>query len=100
MERTGDADSLVPDLTGGPASAGGQRFCRLRRLPRQLAGESEGGPRTGRWQGGRYLGSFVTTYPGGQLRSMLSLTSYLGSGEYRKSYLGVPIPMTNIGPDD
>ncbi|RPA66295.1 flavodoxin family protein [Gordonia oryzae] len=54
----------------------------------------------GRWQGGRYLGSLVTTYPGGQLRSMLSLTSFLGSGEYRKRYLGVPIPMTNVGPHD
>ena len=27
---------------------------------------------------------------------MLSLTSYLGSGEYRDRYLGVRIPTTNI----
>jgi hypothetical protein len=27
---------------------------------------------------------------------MLSLTSYLGSGEYRDRYLGVRIPETNI----
>ena len=27
---------------------------------------------------------------------MLSLTSYLGSGEYKDRYLGVKIPQTNI----
>jgi hypothetical protein len=29
---------------------------------------------------------------------MLSLTSYLGSGQYRDRYLGVRIPSTNIQP--
>jgi menaquinone-dependent protoporphyrinogen IX oxidase len=46
--------------------------------------------------GGRYAGGLHFTYPGGQLRSLLSLTSYLGSGEYRDRYLGVAIPPTNI----
>ena len=35
-------------------------------------------------------------YQGGQLRSLLSLLSYLGSGEYRNRYLGVKIPPTNL----
>ncbi len=47
-------------------------------------------------KGGRYLDSIHFEYPGGQLRSILSLTSYLGSGEYRDRYLGVRIPGTNI----
>ena len=46
--------------------------------------------------GGRYEGGIHFGYPGDQLRSMLSLTSYLGSGEYRERYLGVRIPATNI----
>ncbi|MFT4041996.1 MAG: flavodoxin family protein [Gordonia sp. (in: high G+C Gram-positive bacteria)] len=53
----------------------------------------------GQWQGGRYLGGLHVTYPGDQLRSMLSLTSYLGSGEYRDRYLGVAIPPTNVSPE-
>lgn len=50
-------------------------------------------------QGGRYLDGMHCAYPGGQVASMLSLTSYLGSGEYRDRYLGVPIPSTNVQPE-
>lgn len=50
-------------------------------------------------QGGKYLDGIHFEYPGGQLRSMLSLTSYLGSGEYRDRYLGVRIPSTNVQPE-
>ena len=46
--------------------------------------------------GAKVLDSIHFGYPGGQLRSMLSLTSYLGSGEYKDRYLGLAIPMTNI----
>lgn len=46
--------------------------------------------------GGRYLGAIHFGYPGDQVRSMLSLTSYLGSGQYREKYLGIAIPPTNI----
>jgi hypothetical protein len=52
--------------------------------------------RLGEKVGGRYAGGLHFTYPGGQLRSLLSLTSYLGSGQYRDRYLGVAIPPTNI----
>jgi hypothetical protein len=37
-------------------------------------------------------------YLGGQVRSLLSLISYLGTGEYRERYLGVKIPPTNLQP--
>ena len=51
------------------------------------------------WQGGRFVGEIHFGYPGNQLSSMLSLTSYLGSGQYRERYLGLPIPPTNVQPD-
>src|SRR5271163_3675528 len=50
-------------------------------------------------QGGRYVDELHFTYPGDNLRSMLSLTSYLGSGEYRQKYLGLRIPPTNVQPE-
>jgi menaquinone-dependent protoporphyrinogen IX oxidase len=53
----------------------------------------------GEHQGGRYVDEIHFTYPGDSLRSMLSLTSYLGSGEYREKYLGLRIPPTNVQPE-
>lgn len=50
-------------------------------------------------QGGRYVDEIHFTYPGDNLRSLLSLTSYLGSGEYRQKYLGLRIPPTNVQPE-
>lgn len=50
-------------------------------------------------QGGRYIDEIHFAYPGDPVRSMMSLTSYLGSGRYRDRYLGVRIPPTNIQPD-
>jgi hypothetical protein len=46
--------------------------------------------------GGEYLDGTHFSYTGGQVRSLLSLLSYLGSGVYRKRYLGMRIPPTNI----
>jgi hypothetical protein len=50
-------------------------------------------------RGGKYLDSIHFAYQGGQVKSLLSLLSYLGSGKYRERYLGVPIPPTNIQED-
>jgi len=50
-------------------------------------------------QGGQYIDEIHFTYPGDPLRSMLSLTSFLGSGEYRDRYLGIRIPPTNVQPE-
>lgn len=49
--------------------------------------------------GGRYVGEIHFSYPGDQVRSMMSLTSYLGSGEYRQRYLGLAMPPTNVSED-
>lgn len=47
-------------------------------------------------KGGRYVDGIHFTYPGGELSSMLSLTSYLGSGEYKQRWHGLTLPPTNI----
>jgi len=52
--------------------------------------------RLGVERGGDFVDGLHFRYAGGQVRSMLSLISYLGSGEYRDRYLGVRIPRTNI----
>jgi hypothetical protein len=43
-----------------------------------------------------FADSIHFAYQGGQVRSLLSLLSYLGSGKYRERYLGVKIPPTNL----
>lgn len=50
-------------------------------------------------QGGEYVGGIHFTFAGGQVRSLLSLISYLASGENRERYLGVKIPPANLKPD-
>ena len=50
-------------------------------------------------QGGRYLDGTRFQFAGGQVRSFLSLISYLGKGEMRERYLGVKIPPSNLKPD-
>jgi hypothetical protein len=47
-------------------------------------------------RGGVYADGIHFRYQGGQIRSLLSLISYLGSGDYRDRYLGAKIPPTNI----
>ena len=49
-------------------------------------------PRLGTKQGGVFAAGIHFRYQGGQVRSLLSLLSYLGSGEYRYRYLGSPDP--------
>ena len=48
--------------------------------------------------GGLFVDAIHFCYEGGQVRSLLSLISYLGSGKYRQRYLGVKIPPTNLQP--
>ncbi len=52
--------------------------------------------RLGTERGGVFVDGIHFRYEGGQARSLLSLISYLGSGEYRERYMGVKIPPTNI----
>jgi hypothetical protein len=55
--------------------------------------------RLGTKRGGDYVDGIHFKYLGGQIRSLLSLISYLGSGEYRDRYLGMKIPPTNLQPE-
>jgi hypothetical protein len=52
--------------------------------------------RLGAERGGSFTDGIHFRYQGGQVRSLLSLISYLGSGKYRERYLGVKIPPTNL----
>jgi hypothetical protein len=52
--------------------------------------------RLGTERGGVFADGIHFRYQGGQVRSLLSLLSYLGSGKYRERYLSVKIPPTNI----
>jgi hypothetical protein len=47
-------------------------------------------------RGGVFVDGIHFCDESGQVCSLLSLVSYLGSGEYRHGYLGVKIPPTNI----
>jgi menaquinone-dependent protoporphyrinogen IX oxidase len=49
-------------------------------------------------QRGEYVNGIHFTFAGGQVRSLLSLISYLGKGEKPKRYLGVRIPLANLKP--
>jgi menaquinone-dependent protoporphyrinogen IX oxidase len=53
----------------------------------------------GTQRGGTYVGGTHYSFAGGQVRSLLSLLSYFGSGELRERYLGVKIPPTNLTPE-
>jgi hypothetical protein len=46
--------------------------------------------------GGSFTDGIHFRYQGGQVRSLLSLLSFLGTGEYRERYHGIKIPPTNI----
>jgi hypothetical protein len=52
--------------------------------------------RLGTKAGGAYADGIHFQYAGGQVRSLLSLISYMGSGEYKERFLGVKIPPTNL----
>jgi hypothetical protein len=54
--------------------------------------------RLGTTDGGSYVDGLHFAYQGGQVKSLLSLVSYLGSGEYRERYHGLKIPPTNLAP--
>lgn len=75
---------------------GGKRFVVFAVCRRYWRENLTGVRKLAEKKGGRYAGGIHFTYPGGQLPSMLSLTSYLGSGEYKDRYLGVKLPPTNI----
>jgi menaquinone-dependent protoporphyrinogen IX oxidase len=54
----------------------------------------------GKARGGNYIHGTHWAFAGGQIKSLLALLSYLGSGESRDRYLGMKIPATNLQADD
>ena len=52
--------------------------------------------RLGTRRGGVFVEGIHFRYQGGQVRSLFSLLSFLGSGEYKERYHGVKIPPTNL----
>ncbi len=55
--------------------------------------------RRGTKLGGNWIDGIHFRYQGGQVRSLLSLISYLSSGQYREKFAGVKIPPTNLQGD-
>ena len=73
----------------------GKRFAVFVVCRRKWRGNLSGVRKLAEKKGGRYVDGIHFTYPGSELASMLSLTSYLGSGEYKERSLGVKLPPTN-----
>jgi hypothetical protein len=51
-------------------------------------------------KGGTHVDGAHWSVAGGQVQSLLSLSSYLGQGENRERYLGVKVPVTNLQAGD
>jgi hypothetical protein len=65
-------------------------------MPPVLAAQPENGTRARRGTRRRFAGGMHFRNQAGQVRSVLSLISYLWSGQYRERYLGVKIPSASI----
>jgi len=84
------ADPLIHEVPGRLLN--GKRFAAFVVCRRYWRDNLQTVRKLGTKQGGEYVSGIHFTYAGGQIRSLLSLTSYLGSGENRERYLGVRIP--------
>jgi menaquinone-dependent protoporphyrinogen IX oxidase len=74
----------------------GRRFAAFAACRRYWRHNLKTVKKLGTKRGGVFVDAIHFRYQGGQVRSLLSLLSYLGTGEYRDRYLGVKIPPTNI----
>jgi flavodoxin len=90
--------SFLKAESTGPLLAG-KRFTTFIVCRRYWGGNYKTVKKLGTGQGGQFVDGVHFKYEGGQVRSLLSLISYLGSGEYRERYLGVKIPRTNLRPE-
>jgi hypothetical protein len=77
---------------------GGKRFTGFVVCRRYWRNNLNTVKKLGSADGGQYVDGVHYKYEGGQVRSLLSLISYLGTGENRPSYLGIRIPPTNLKP--
>src|SRR3954463_15310934 len=76
-----------------------RRFAAFVAFPRYWKHNLKTVKRLGVKRGGIFLDGIHFRYQGGQVRSLLSLISYLGSGQNQPKYLGVKIPPTNLVDD-
>jgi len=88
---------LKSDTTRGLME--GKRFASYAVCRRYWKNNLKTVKRLGTDQGGTYVDSVHFTAAGGQVKSMMSLISYLGTGENRERSLGVKIPPANLKPD-
>jgi hypothetical protein len=82
----------------GQATLTGSKFASYVVCRRYWGNNQKTVKRLGSKAGGSYVDGLHFSYAGGQVRSLLSLVSYLGSGEYRERFLGLKIPPTNLRP--
>ena len=79
---------------------GGKRFAAFVVCRRYWGINLRAVKKLGTAKGGSYVDGAHWAFAGGQIKSLLSLLSYLGTGENRDEYLGVKIPPTNLRSDD
>jgi menaquinone-dependent protoporphyrinogen IX oxidase len=77
----------------------GKRFAAFVVCRRYWSINLEAVRKLGTARGGDYVDGVHWAFAGGQVKSLLSLLSYLGKGENREHYLGVKIPPTNLQAD-
>ena len=94
------ADPVVPEVGRGGEAARGKRVAGFVVCRRYWKNNLKTVRSLAERNGATWVGMTHFTYLGGQVRSLLSLISYLGTGEYRERYLAVKIPPTNLQPDD
>jgi hypothetical protein len=88
---------LKSDTTRGLME--GKRFASYAVCRRYWKNNLKTVKRLGTDQGGTYVDSVHFTAAGGQVKSLMSLISYLGTGENRERSLAVKVPPANLKPD-
>ena len=92
------ADPLIPEVRRRRPDPEWQALCWVCGLPALLEFQPAQGQKA--WDGAGRVDGVHWAFAGGQVKSLLSLLSYLGKGENRERHLGVKIPSTNLQADD
>jgi hypothetical protein len=82
----------------GKAVLAGTRFASYVVCRRYWGNNQKTVKRLGTKAGGTWVDGLHFAYQGGQVKSLLSLVSFLGTGENRPKYHGLKIPPTNLTP--
>jgi hypothetical protein len=93
------AGPLIPQIRCGQPSSQRKRFATFVVCRRYWRNNLDTVKALGTSLGGEFVGGTHFTFAGGQIGSLLSFVSYMGSGENRPRYLGMKIPLTNLKPD-